>query len=576
MASAELIDVPARAAVPRHRVVAPVEENGAASEARDWPRTVARFCLRCVAVMTLAACLAWPWLNQQHFWVGWLGLGGFLYFRRYELQRTAPFWTLFYSMAALVIAFHWTPAAMAYTMNASLALGTAVALPLLLVEAARLAVPFLLVSGAATRSFLPGWLPRWLLLAIFAVALETLVPTVFPWRLGYLQADAPVLNQMVPLLGPAIATVSVLAMAALVCSAAAVARQRWRRTSPSAGLPQRERKEFWTAAVFAGANLLWGAWSFHTWNVPTAEVETQKLALVQVDPSYMESLDKMRDLTRQVERDVDLVCWPESSIGCYSVSVTDFIDRKHLLKNSRMPLRGKVPMKAAKCEILAGGKSFTGPADGDGPERVSAFLIDTQQRIVDRYDKTRLMPFGEYVPGAQTIPALATLFGFGDDPPLPGAEPRALTTSCGARVGVMMCYEDMLPDVSRALVRDGAEVLIALINGTAFENPVALRQHRQLACFRALENRRYLVRTASTGSTCIIDPLGRRIAELPVQTEGMLQAKVALLRGTTLYSRTGDVFGWTCVVASGCFLIYQAAGRSRGRRRPQDTSVGGK
>ena len=240
-----------------------------------------------------------------------------------------------------------------------------------------------------------------------------------------------------------------------------------------------------------------------------------------------------------------------------------------------MPLRGKAPFQSAPCDVLAGGKSFAGPPNTDSGERVTAYLIDRKQRLVDRYHKTRLMPFGEYVPGAQTIPALATLFGFGADPPLPGAEPRALTTSSGARVGAMMCYEDMLPDVSRALVRDGAEVLIALINGTAFENPVALRQHRQLACFRALENRRYLVRTASTGSTCIIDPLGRRIAELPIQTAGVLQAKVAWLRGTTPYSRTGDVFGWTCVVVSGFFLIYNAAGRSRGRRGPRDTSVGG-
>jgi apolipoprotein N-acyltransferase len=142
---------------------------------------------------------------------------------------------------------------------------------------------------------------------------------------------------------------------------------------------------------------------------------------------------------------------------------------------------------------------------------------------------------------------------------LTGHAPHALTTSWGGRLGVMMCYEDLIPGVARDLVRDGAQVLIVLINGVAFDSPHALLQHRQLACLRAVENRRYLLRTASTGSTCVIDPLGRIVAELPVQTEGVLQVELALLEGRTPFNRFGNVFGWTCVLVAGAGLLWGAA-----------------
>jgi apolipoprotein N-acyltransferase len=512
------------------------------------------FCVRSVLVSALAACLAWSWIDQGSYWLGWLGLGGFLYFNRYALERRTILWPSLYSLVALGIAFHWAPAAMAYTMDASLSLATVVVIPILSAEVVRLALPFIMPGPRKPSQFVM-LLPTWVWLAAFAVALETVVPAVFPWRLGYLQSGAPLLNQLVPLLGPGITTVSAFAMAALVCGVLALLSRVFLRAPFGMGLVHFERKEIWTAAGFVGLNLAWGAACFYTWQHGIQGGRSLNVALVQVDPSYVESLEKMQRLTRRAGTDVDLVCWPESSLGCYAEGVQEFTDRKYLRQNSRGPLRGKRPLVSPSSELLAGGRSYTGPRDEDGGESVSAYLVDRQERIIGRYDKTRLMPFGEFVPGAQAIPALVTLFGFGAEPPSTGERARALTASCGARLGVMMCYEDMIPDVSRALIDDGAEVLIALINGTAFENSITLRQHRQLASFRALENRRYLLRTASTGSTCVIDPLGRCVAELPVQTEDLLEAQVTLLQGKTLFNHTGDVFGWTCVALSGLYLF---------------------
>ena len=129
-------------------------------------------------------------------WLGWLGLGGFLYFRRHVVRRTAILWTLLFSTAALAMAFHWAPAAMAYTINDDLPLGTLVMLPILLFEAARLAIPFLLVRGGPPPNEAPPGesdsdspaggvpvLPRWVWLAVLADTGATVAVTLNGLRL---------------------------------------------------------------------------------------------------------------------------------------------------------------------------------------------------------------------------------------------------------------------------------------------------------------------------------------------------------------------------------------------------------
>ena len=93
----------------------------------------------------------------------------------------------------------------------------------------------------------------------------------------------------------------------------------------------------------------------------------------------------------------------------------------------------------------------------------------------------------------------------------------------------------------------GAAVLIvSLIQGTAFESPLTLVQHQRLAALRAVENRRYFVRCASTGITCVITPTGKIAARLPPQIEGTLMSEVALIRCQTPYNQAGDWLPFVC------------------------------
>src|SRR5690606_21198212 len=163
---------------------------------------------------------------------------------------------------------------------------------------------------------------------------------------------------------------------------------------------------------------------------------------------------------------------------------------------------------------LCVGKSYPSDAGERGPFFVSAFLIDKQENILGRYHKRTLLPLGEYVPGDKWFPSLGEL-ALLYRTIQPGKDAGILKLPGKARFGALICYEDMIAANARQSAHEGAQVLVSLINGPAFGDTFAMRQHRQLAHFRAIENRRYLVRCASTGVTTVIAPTGKIVAALP-------------------------------------------------------------
>jgi apolipoprotein N-acyltransferase len=136
---------------------------------------------------------------------------------------------------------------------------------------------------------------------------------------------------------------------------------------------------------------------------------------------------------------------------------------------------------------------------------------------------------------------------------------EATVMACGekARLGVMLCYEDMVPGAAMSLVRNSANVLVSLINGAAFTQPLTLAQHRLLAQLRTVESRRCLVRCAATGETCVISPIGTILARLPLHTKEVLTAEVPLLEGQTLYRLIGPAFPIACAIALTAIVIAQ-------------------
>jgi apolipoprotein N-acyltransferase len=173
----------------------------------------------------------------------------------------------------------------------------------------------------------------------------------------------------------------------------------------------------------------------------------------------------------------------------------------------------------------------------------------------DRYDKMRLVPFGEYVP-ARSVLGWATSVGeaAGEDRKQ-GTEQVVMNVGNGLRVGPMVCFESAFPDMSRHLARDGAEVLLAQSATSTFQQSWAPEQHASLAALRAAETGRPMVHSTLTGVSAVYGPSGERVGSwLGTGASAAAVYEVPLAGGVTPYARFGEwpVYAALLILASLC------------------------
>ena len=183
----------------------------------------------------------------------------------------------------------------------------------------------------------------------------------------------------------------------------------------------------------------------------------------------------------------------------------------------------------------------------------SAVMVDERGELVAQYDKIRLLPFGEYVPlpwwlGGALVGAIVGDF-------TPGADYKLLPVG-HARAGVFICFESAFPSLSREFADRGADVLINISNDGYLGRTPVLRQHLANAVFRAVENRRPVLRVTNTGITARISPRG----EVADATESFRPAvrTWTITRadgGKSFYTRHGDLFVALCATLSILLLV---------------------
>ena len=179
----------------------------------------------------------------------------------------------------------------------------------------------------------------------------------------------------------------------------------------------------------------------------------------------------------------------------------------------------------------------------------SAVAVDENSRALDIYHKLILMPFGEYVPFSKTFPwLLEAAHMAGELTPGDGIKILtypATTETPELRVAPLICYEDVVTDLSRKAVSQGANILINLTNDAWFDDTVAPLQHNLLASFRAIENRRYLIRASNTGLSSVINPTGETTTYLQTFSQGVLSTAVEPLEFRSPYVRIfGNTINW--------------------------------
>jgi len=183
----------------------------------------------------------------------------------------------------------------------------------------------------------------------------------------------------------------------------------------------------------------------------------------------------------------------------------------------------------------------------------SAFLLAPDGNIRGKYDKVHLVPYGEYVPLRQFFPFMNKLVvGVGDFTAGEGFYPLSMEKH---KLGVLICYEGIFPEIARSYKNAGADLLINITNDAWYGRTSAPYQHLSMTIFRAIENRSYLIRAANTGISAIIDPMGNILNSTKLFEEASLNETVKFINEKSFYILYGDVFVYVCIIAVLSFII---------------------
>jgi apolipoprotein N-acyltransferase len=172
------------------------------------------------------------------------------------------------------------------------------------------------------------------------------------------------------------------------------------------------------------------------------------------------------------------------------------------------------------------------------------------------------VPFGEYVPAKSLFFFAAPLVQAVSD--FSAGEEAALLPVGDHLVSTAICYEVVYPDLVRRFVAGGSELLTTITNDAWFGPTSAPYQHFEQASMRAIEEGRYLVRSANTGISGIVDPYGRVIERTEIYQRAVVVGEARFLKTATLYARTGDWLAYASVLATVALLVWSRR-RSAGR-----------
>jgi apolipoprotein N-acyltransferase len=220
---------------------------------------------------------------------------------------------------------------------------------------------------------------------------------------------------------------------------------------------------------------------------------------------------------------VDLMIWPEAAITFMAHEATDVL--------ADLGTRAR----SAGTALVLGLPAVERIPGGDIVFRNTASVLGVGS---GRYDKRRLVPFGEYVPLESMLRGAIEFFDMPMSRAAPGAWRQPLLDLGGYRGIMAICYEVVYPDLVRAQARE-ADVLITISNDSWFGASIGPLQHMQMARMRALENGRWMLRGTNNGVTAIIDHTGAVRGALPQFEAGALRGEYRLMEGTTPFTRAG-------------------------------------
>jgi apolipoprotein N-acyltransferase len=376
---------------------------------------------------------------------------------------------------------------------------------------------------------------------------EFLLWELFPWYLGNSQYLFLPAIQIAEITGvPGVTFLVAFVSSALHASVRAVVRRE--------PFPRR-------IAVAAAATLVlavaYGVVRIAMVDTASRDAPKLKVGVVQANLWIKETRSEtLRKLKHQEEmardlavRGADLIVLPESA---YPMSIP-----KATKKLPSIVERIGAPM------IFGAGTEAT--VGGIERRYNTAVFVDRDGTVLGMYDKNYLLLFGEHVPYIERpwMSWLRKLLPYASFL-TPGTEVEVFEFR-GHRLGIMICYEDILPRFTRRLAGKDPHLLLNVTNDAWFGKTSEPHHHMALSIFRAVENRLSLVRSVRTGVSGFVDATGRITARSEVGRPAAMLEEVALHSGTTFYREAGDVFAYL-VLAALAFAIGEALWRRRRER----------
>lgn len=254
------------------------------------------------------------------------------------------------------------------------------------------------------------------------------------------------------------------------------------------------------------------------------------------DATYHFTVSTYRELTEKAAADgADIIIWPETAVP-YDLSNDD-------------DLREFLSELAKENNVIIIASAFT---ENEEHDMLSNSMVEVKSDGSfgnDIYSKQHLVPFGEYVPMREfftfVIPPLANL-GILSNDLLEGDESVVIKSNKG-KIGCGLCFDSIYENTILESVRNGAQFIAIATNDSWFSDSAALDMHNSQSRLRAIETGRYVVRSANTGISSVIDPLGRIKCELGADEKGYVISEIELRESRTVYSYIGNLFVYICI-----------------------------
>jgi len=349
-----------------------------------------------------------------------------------------------------------------------------------------------------------------ILLPLCFVAVEKVPFVIFPWKWGHGILGVPQLTQIADIGGASFLTFFVLVFGESI-------RQFRTNKKPT----------------FLFLILFIAIWSYGTFSLKSfASSENNFLvSVVQANVSienkhnvamFEDNLNRYIELSSSISKNSQLVIWPESVMTNWVPDSLSFKKDDPRMQN------------------FPNGNFIFGALTFESEDKYfnSALGINSKGEVFRPYHKQILMPFGEFMPFSKRFPWVKLLNPVAADFTA-GLREEIFDFGNNIKASPLICYEDIVPEMSARAVLAGATILVNITNDAWFGDTMAPYQHQRIAAFRAIENRRFLIRSTNSGVTSIISPTGEVIKSLPTFSDGILETNVYPINSITWYSGLG-------------------------------------